>query len=138
MASSTAAAAGLGFGMTENFLYFTSVGATADVGAWVRHGRRPHASTARSCTVPRRPSSAPRSASRRSAAGIAKLFVVPLRLRDRDDDPPALWNGFITADAAAQNGIFTLTTSSRSRSSSFPSSSCIQVCLWDRAAHDHA
>ncbi len=29
------AAAGLGFGMTENFMYFAEVGATGDVGGWV-------------------------------------------------------------------------------------------------------
>jgi RsiW-degrading membrane proteinase PrsW (M82 family) len=100
------AAAGLGFGMTENFLYFASVGATHDVGAWVGtvlvrtfYSAVMHA-TATSCVG--------------AALGfgrfrnvLVKAMVVPFGFAVAMTIH-ALWNGFITVDAASGSGIGTV------------------------------
>ncbi len=123
------AAAGLGFGMTENFLYFASVGATADVGAWVgtvivrtfysavMHG------TATSCVG--------------AALGFAqfrgwltRLVVVPFGFAIAMTIH-ALWNGFITADAATQSGVFTLVDLVAFPLEFLSIFFVFQVCLWD-------
>jgi hypothetical protein len=123
------AAAGLGFGMTENFLYFTSVGATSDVPAWV------------GTVVVRTLYSALMHASATSVIGAALgfaqfrgwltwLFVVPFGFAIAVTIH-ALWNGFITADAAVQSGIFTLIDFVAFPLEFLSIFFVFQVCLWE-------
>jgi hypothetical protein len=123
------AAAGLGFGMTENFLYFASVGGTGDVGAWfgtvlVRtfYSAVMHA-TATSCVG--------------AALGfvqfrgwLTRLVVVPTGFAVAMAIH-ALWNGFITADQAAQTGVFTLVDLVAFPLEFLSIFFVFQVCLWD-------
>ena len=123
------AAAGLGFGMTENFLYFTSVGATADVAAWV------------GTVIVRTLYSALMHASATSVVGAALgfaqfrgwltwIFVVPFGFA-LAMTIHALWNGFITADAAMQNGLFTLIDFIAFPLEFLSIFFVFQVCLWE-------
>ena len=123
------AAAGLGFGMTENFLYFSSVGATADVGAWV------------GTVIVRTLYSALMHAAATSVVGaslgfaqfrgwLVRLFVVPFGFAIAMTIH-ALWNGFITADAAAQNGLFTLVDLVAFPLEFLSIFFVFQVCLWE-------
>jgi protease PrsW len=123
------AAAGLGFGMTENFLYFASVGATADVGAWF------------GTVVVRTFYSAVMHATATSCVGAALGFVQFRGWLTRFLVVPAgfavamgihaLWNGFITADQAAQTGVFTLIDLVAFPLEFLSTFFIFQVCLWD-------
>jgi protease PrsW len=123
------AAAGLGFGMTENFLYFASVGATADVGAWI------------GTVIVRTLYSALMHAAATSVVGAAlgfsqfrgwftRLTVVPFGFAVAIAIH-ALWNGFITADEATQSGIFTLIDLIAFPLEFLSIFLVFQICLWD-------
>jgi RsiW-degrading membrane proteinase PrsW (M82 family) len=123
------AAAGLGFGMTENFLYFSSVGATSDVGAWI------------GTVVVRTLYSALMHAAATSVVGAAlgfaqfrgwmtKLLVVPFGFAIAMTIH-ALWNGFITADVTAHNGIYTLIDFVAFPIEFLSIFFVFQLCLWE-------
>ena len=123
------AAAGLGFAMTENFLYYASIGATADVGAWV------------GTVIIRTLYSALMHAAATSVVGAAlgfaqfrgwltRLVVVPFGFAVAMAIH-ALWNGFITADEHMQNGVFTLIDLVAFPLEFLSIFLVFQICLWD-------
>ena len=100
------AAAGLGFGMTENFFYFSEVAQSGDIGSWLGTVmvRTLYSALMHACAT----------SAVGAALGWAKLrspsstliavpvgFAVAMSMH-------ALWNGLLTADAAAEmNGQLT-------------------------------
>jgi RsiW-degrading membrane proteinase PrsW (M82 family) len=130
------AAAGLGFGMTENFLYFASVGASANVAAWagtvvirtfysaVMHG------SATSCVG--------------AALGFARfrgfftrIVVLPLGLVTAMCIH-ALWNGLLTADmASGGEGLLTVVNLLAFPLEFLMVFAIFQLCLWDERRTIH-
>jgi len=100
------AAAGLGFGMTENFLYFTDVASTGDVGGWMF--------TVLIRTFYSALMHAGASSSVGAMLGFArfrgwgwKIAALPIGFGVAIG-MHALWNGLLTVDAFTGTGAFTL------------------------------
>ncbi|MFZ5476290.1 MAG: PrsW family intramembrane metalloprotease [Myxococcota bacterium] len=100
------AAAGLGFGMTENFLYFSNVAMMGDVVGWLMtvvirtlYSAVMHA-TASSCV-------GAMLGWARFRGPFAKLLALPIGFGVAMSIH-ALWNGLLTVDQFAQAGVFTL------------------------------
>ena len=123
------AAAGLGFGMTENFVYFSDVGASGNMLAWMGtvvvrtlYSALMHA-CATSCV-----GAALGWARLRGgwalAAALPTGFVLAMGMH-------ALWNGLLTADAAASmNGQLTLLNLMLFPVEFLTLFAIFQVCLW--------
>lgn len=100
------AAAGLGFGMTENFFYFSDVASTGDIGSWLGTVmvRTLYSALMHGCATSAVGAALGWAKVRSPSAHVVAVpvgFAVAMGMH-------ALWNGLLTADAAAEmNGQLT-------------------------------